>query len=87
MNRLLTLATQARCFPVLLFMLAATGPLSQAQTVQITSPAQGAVFHPGQTMVVTVDATPLAFKTVIVVGICRSDSAKSSPCRRTGFGC
>ena len=39
-----------------------------AQTVQIVSPAEGTVFHPGQTRVVTVDATPLAFKTVIVAG-------------------
>jgi hypothetical protein len=37
-------------------------------TVTIASPAEGTAFHPGQAMSVTVDATPLAFKTVIVVG-------------------
>jgi hypothetical protein len=53
-----------------------------AQTVRITSPAEGTVFHPGQTMNVTADATPLAFKTVIAASrwpIRRSPPLASPP--------
>ena len=50
-----------------------------AQTLQIVSPVEGTVFHPGQTMVVTVDATPLAFKTVVVGGILGPPQSLSAP--------
>jgi hypothetical protein len=44
-------------------------PLSAAPpTVKITSPANGAVVNSGQTLVVTVDATPFAFQTVCIEG-------------------
>ena len=45
---------------------ACLSPLVAAPTVTITSPADGAVFHPGQTLDITVTATPLAFRTVVV---------------------
>jgi hypothetical protein len=37
-----------------------------AQTVEITSPTDGALFHPGQLLDITVKATPSAFRTVVV---------------------
>ena len=52
----------------LLPALTLTVSLQASPAVTITSPVDGAVFHPGQTMIVTVDATPLAFKTVGVAG-------------------
>jgi Bacterial Ig-like domain (group 2) len=46
------------------------GPASllAGPTLRITSPASGTVFAPGQTLEITVEATPLAFRTVLVAG-------------------
>jgi hypothetical protein len=37
-------------------------------TLRITSPSSGTVFAPGQTLEITVEATPLAFRAVAVIG-------------------
>ncbi len=42
--------------------------LAESPSVRITSPTEGAVFRPGQTLEITVKATPLAFRTVVVIG-------------------
>ena len=53
----------------LLVLLCATGGVLRAQTLQITSPADGTVVAPGQVVTVTVAASPTsAFQAVIIVG-------------------
>lgn len=84
MKRLLKFTTRPRHLPVLLlFVLAAIGPLSQAQTLQITSPADGTMVSPGQKLKVTVAESPSgAFRYVGVLGenpIGSGQAAKAPP--------
>jgi hypothetical protein len=68
MNRLLASTIRmARSFTPL-SLLGASAFLLPGQTLQITSPANGAVFSPGQTIPVTISAAPSAFRTVAVAG-------------------
>jgi hypothetical protein len=53
-------------FPALALVVAAS--LLPAQTLRIASPADGAVVYSGRTFVVTVEASPGAFKQVSVIG-------------------
>jgi len=66
MNRLQNPTNRQARLPAALLLLCASA--AQAQTVQITSPADGAVVYSGQTFVVTVHASPGAFKSVAVIG-------------------
>lgn len=48
--------------------LCATAALLRAQTLEITSPADGTVVNPGQTFAVTVSASGANFQMVVVIG-------------------
>jgi archaellum component FlaG (FlaF/FlaG flagellin family) len=68
LNQLLDFANRLARSSAPLLVLAASVVLLQAQTVQITSPGDGAVLNPGQTFTVTVNADSSAFQTIVVVG-------------------
>jgi hypothetical protein len=68
MNRLQNPTNRQARLPAAFLLLCASPMLFRAQTLQITSPAKGAVFHPGQTIPVTLSAAPSAFRTVAVAG-------------------
>jgi hypothetical protein len=66
MNRLFDATTRLTRLAVPLFALCVGASSLSAQTVQITSPANGTLFNPGQTIPVTVSADPSAFQSVAV---------------------
>lgn len=52
----------------ILLLLAGLSRLLTGQTLQITSPANGAVINSGQTLSVMVSADPSAFQCIAVIG-------------------
>ena len=68
MNPLFDAITRLARLAVPVFAVCVAASSLPAQTVQIASPASGALFNPGQTIPVTVNADPSAFQTVVVAG-------------------
>ena len=68
MNRRLARVPQFTQFAAALLLLASFPKVFLGQTLQISSPADGAVVTPGQTLTVTVNADPAAVSGVIIIG-------------------